>query len=250
MVLSHLDIKSLTRALRVSKYWHETILGAIELRQNLFLAPKDDAEEFLRWKPVGLENVPFVVRNPTPDSRPIIKTHPVLAPDPRARTCLDMYQGHRSLKTVSPSTLLTQPPVTEVKLEQELLTGRPGHALRAVVKREQGVTFGDAVEEIEALRARGKAGESVAAADGFGGFLFVLRSDIEDVPGLEEDRDDNFLGAPNQAGYTAQQDWHYTRIEASGLVAEASQWVLAARERLEEEFQGSESSSSDVEESD
>jgi hypothetical protein len=195
MVLSHLDIRSLTRALSVLKYWQETILGAIELRQNLFLAPKADVEEFLEWEFEELEWVPLIVHESTLDNRPIIKLHPVLAPDPRACTCLDMYQRHRLLKTVSPSMLLTQPAVTEVKLEQELHAMRPGHALRAVMKREGGVIFGDVVKEIEALRARGKAGESVAVADGFGGFLFIPCSNIDDVSDLDEDEDDDLFGA-------------------------------------------------------
>jgi hypothetical protein len=40
MVLSHLPIKDLTRALSVSKRWQQVILGTVELRQTLFLAPK------------------------------------------------------------------------------------------------------------------------------------------------------------------------------------------------------------------
>ena len=55
MVLSHLETRDLTHALSVSKYWHQTILGTVELRRNLFLAPKEKADEFLQWKRVCLE---------------------------------------------------------------------------------------------------------------------------------------------------------------------------------------------------
>lgn len=50
MVLSHLEIRDLASALCVSKYWYQTILGAIELQRTLFLAPKDSADEYLELR--------------------------------------------------------------------------------------------------------------------------------------------------------------------------------------------------------
>jgi hypothetical protein len=211
MMLSHLEIKDLTRAVSVSKHWQQTILGTLELRHNLFLAPKDKPDEFIQWKRVGLEMQPFIVHEPTSTSKPIVKVHPLLFPEPALRSCLDTTQNHNSLKTVSPSTLLTQPPVTEVTIKQQAFipTYHPVLQHNFVVKRQRGVTFGDVVEEMRARQAR----EPVSASgDPFG----IRRFDIVKI----------------------DYDWRYTRIEASGVVAETSKWVVIARENMEPERQG------------
>jgi hypothetical protein len=211
MVLSHLEIRDLTRALSVSKYWHDTILGTLELRHNLFLTPMK-ANEFIQWKPVGLESLPFIVHEPTSTSKPIVKVHPLLFPDPTLRSYLDIFQNHNSLQTVSPSTLLTQPPVTQVTLKQQASIPAFHPVLRHefVVRREQGVTFGDVVEE---MRARHASEPVSVSGDPFG----VRRFDIVRI----------------------DYDRRFTGIEAFGVVAETSKWIRTARERLEQERQSS-----------
>lgn len=211
MVLSYLEIKDLTRALSVSKHWHQTILGTLELRHNLFLAPMK-ANEFIQWKPVGLESLPFIVHEPSSTSKPIVKVHPLLFPDPALRACVDITKNHNSLRTVSPSTLLTQPPVTEVKIVQQAFIPKYHPALKHnfVVKREQGVTFGDVVEE---MRARHASEPVSVSGDPFG----VRRFDIVRI----------------------DYDRRFTGIEAFGVVAETSKWIRTARERLEQERQSS-----------
>lgn len=82
------------------------------------------------------------------------------------------------------------------------------------MKREEGVTFGDVAEEVRSRHAResfsgcGDAGES--------------------------------LGREANEASEVQPERRCTRIEASGVVAEASKWVRAARERLKLERQSSE----------
>lgn len=212
MVLSQLEIKGLTRALSVSKYWRQTILGTIELRRDLFLAPKEKADEFLQWKQAWLEWEPFIVHEPTSSSKPIVKVHPILSPKPATRTNLDTFQPHPWLRMVSPSTFLTQPPVTEVKIEQKAfsIAYTDSHTHKFVLKRAQGVTFGDVVQEMGARHAREPSSEGVPDEENFG---------------------------PNDK---IQDEQRCTRIEAYGVVADASNWVRVARERLEQERQGSE----------
>jgi len=210
MVLSHLETKDLTHALSVSKNWHQTILDTIELRRNLFLAPKEKANEFLQWKRIDLEWKPFIVHEFITGSKLIVKVHPALLPDRVLRTCLDTIQSNASLQLVSPSTLLTQPPVTEFTIVQQVFSPAfgPEHKHKFVLKRERGVTFGDVVEEMRARQAREPAGESVAAEESLGdGSLVTVKVPL---------------------------DQRNIRIEASGVVAEASELVRVAREGLEQ----------------
>ena len=134
----------------------------------------------------------------------------MLLPDRVLRTCLDTNQSNASLQLVSPSTLLTQPPVTEVNIVQQVFSPAfsPEHKHKFVLKREQGVTFGDVVEEMRARQAREPAGESVAAEESLGdGSLVTVKVPL---------------------------DQRNIRIEASGVVAEASELVRVAREGLEQ----------------
>lgn len=215
MVLAQLEIRDLTRALSVSKYWQHIIPSTVELRRNLFLAPKEKADEALEWKRPRLEWERFIVHESTSSSKSIVKVHPVLAPDLSTRTSLHIKQPHVWLQMVSPSTLLTQPPVTEVKIEQQAFSipCTDAHTHKSVLKRLEGVTFGDVVEEMRARQARESSNLRVAAEDPF------LRND---------------------ENYKIPLDKRYTRIEAYGVVAEASKWVRIARERLEQERQSSE----------
>lgn len=214
MVLSQLELRDLTRALSVSKYWHQTILGTIELRQNLFLAPKEKADELLQWKQESLEWEPFIIYEPTSNSKPILKVHPVLLANPTTRTCLDTLRLHGWFQTVSPSTLLTQPPVTGVKIEQHAfeIPHKDAHTHKFVLERLEGVTFGDVVEGMRVRQARESSVERAAAEDPF---------------------------ASDEENPKIQLDKRYTRIEASRVVAEASNRVRTAGERMEQEHHGS-----------
>ena len=207
MVLSQLEIRDLTRSISVSKGWQQIILGTTELRQNLFLTPKENPDEFLQWKQDGLEWEPFIVYEPTSTSKPILKVHPLLVADPTKRTRLDALQPHSWLQMVSPSTLLTQPPVTEVRIEQQAfsIAYTDAHRHLFTLGRGKGVTFGNVVEHMGVRQARESSVERFAAEDPF------VRD--EENPQIQLDK-------------------RYTRIEASGVVAEASNWVRAARDRL------------------
>jgi hypothetical protein len=215
MVLAQLEIRDLTRALSVSKYWQHIILSTIELRRNLFLAPKEKSDEALEWKQPRLEWEPFIVHESTSSSKSIVKAHPVLVPDLSLRTSLNIKQPHASLQMVSPSTLLTQPPVTEVIIEQHAFSipCTDARTHKFVLKRPEGVTFGDVVEEMRVRQARESSSVRIAAEDPF------VRNDENDKIPLGE---------------------RYTRIEACGAIAEASKWVRIARERLAQERQSPE----------
>jgi hypothetical protein len=119
-----------------------------------------------------------------------------------------MFQRRGLLKTVSPSTLLAEPPVTEVRIEPSVSEPfKYARTHKFSVKREVGVTFGDVVEEMRIWYAREPSNER--------------------VDGEESSR------RRSAKASKVQHDRFYTRIEASGVVAEASKWVQAARERVE-----------------
>jgi len=220
MILSQLGLEDLTRTLSVSKSWQHTILGAIELRRNLFLAPKEP-HEFLRWEQGEPEWEPRIDRDIISGGRPIVQVHPVLQPDLRARTCLYMRQHYDLLKTVSPSTFLTQPPVTEVLIDQKISNAHFERTLKLDLRCEVGVTFGEVIEELEVLYERETSG----------GRTGRYRSS-------STDRD--FRTAPICGGSRLPFDRHDTKIEAAGVIAEGSDCVRAAREVLEQKRQSSE----------
>lgn len=155
---------------------------------------------------------PFLVHEPTSDTKLIVEAHPMLVPQPDTCASLVANQNHGWLLMVSPSTLLTQSPLTEVGVEQKWFSQAYRHAgtHRFVLKREGGVTFGDVVEEMRAQCAE------------------ELAVDTE-----------KSLGRRSPKADKSQPDPRCTRIEAWGVVAETSNCVRAARGRLEQERQSS-----------
>jgi hypothetical protein len=150
MILSHLTIKDLTRALSVSKRWQQVILGTVELRQTLFLTPKHSVKEYLDYEqetdPEG-RAVDTITRESSESSRSclIVETHPVLKVAQSQTTHLSTHQPYAKLKTAPPSTFLTQPPIARFVICHR--------KIRYDVEREAGVTFGDVVSEFEKLHA-------------------------------------------------------------------------------------------------
>jgi hypothetical protein len=149
MILSHLPIRDLSRALGVSKRWQQLILGTVELRQNLFLTPKHSAKEYLDYtegtaKGRGRD---IITReyNKAHRSCLIIETHPAMKVQQGRYPNLSLDQPYATLKKAPPSAFLTQPPLTEVDICHR--------KKRYTVERESGVTFGDVVAKFEELHA-------------------------------------------------------------------------------------------------
>lgn len=147
MVLSHLPIRDLTRCLSVSKQWNTTILDSMELRRTLFLEPapvKEHLEHKLWYKvkplrrPERCRTVPVIIYEPSERSKIVVEPHPVIASacDLESRICQDIRGVTlEQLKTVSPSTLLFQPPLENVSVHYGLvkIPGPPGITFGAIV---------------------------------------------------------------------------------------------------------------------
>lgn len=105
--------------------------------------------------------------------------------------------------------------MTGVKIEQHAFESphKDARTHKFVLERLEGVTFGHVVEDMRVRQARESSVERAAA-------------------------EDNFVS--DEENPKIQLDKRYTRIEASGVVAEASDWVRTARERMEQEHHGSE----------
>lgn len=152
-------MRQLSRALSVSKQFNRTILDSAELRRLIFL-DSNQASEFLamvkgadercykvkdEWQPVILRE-PIVAhetsRRPT---RKIVQPHPILLRDYRPRLIIDVsLRNFNTVKTVPPSALLTQPPLTEVTIEHW------GHTTK--IRARGGVTFGAVLTAVEEIR--------------------------------------------------------------------------------------------------
>jgi hypothetical protein len=159
MVLSHLPIRDLTRSLSVSKQWNSTILGSMDLRRTLFLEPAP-AQEHLEYRlryevntsryPEKCRKPPVIIYEPSEDSKIVIEPHPVIASacDLESRAHQDIRSlSLKELKTVSPSTLLFQPPLKEISVCYGPVSV-PGSA---------GATFGAIVEGFGKARVLAEA---------------------------------------------------------------------------------------------
>lgn len=135
MVLSPLQIRDLTHALSVSKYWQQTILGAIELRQTLLLEPVWAVEECLQYIS-GMDS-----RLGYQHPMPIFELHPILVTDKYPRHTIRTGQSYGSLHTVHRSTLLSRPPLVDVAI-----TNGPH---KFGLYRKEGLTFGGVIHALE-----------------------------------------------------------------------------------------------------
>lgn len=197
MILSHLSSKSLTRALTVSKYWRQVILGPVELRRSLFLEPSSD-KTFLQLTNTQLWNFTItslrLSRTPSQSSRIVVKAHPVLMlmkPIQSMSSRGPVRQDSNSSTThaiskdamqrMPSSTLLFQPSSLSVKVSYL------GHSF--VLEAQGGLTFGALAEGLQDLcsrclpctpanlihaQARGLRIESLSRYDG----VSCLKSDI------------------------------------------------------------------------
>ena len=123
MILSPLPKKQLSRALRVSKQFNQSVLDSPEFRRKLFLEPKKE-REFLKmmqgadqrcykeqndWQPV-------IVRE-TSQRCPceIVEPHTLLLKGYRTRARNDVdLRNFNMVSTVPASAFLTQPPLNEI----------------------------------------------------------------------------------------------------------------------------------------
>jgi len=151
------SIESLVRALTVSKYCRQVILGSVELRRILFLDPSP-ATEFLEWDDTQTLSVPKITSSPSQNSRMIVKAHPSLRL--QRDMCITLYlhcYGSRSsssnyslslitMQTIPPSTLLFQPSPAKVKISYS------GHSF--TLQQKGGLTFGAMAEGWRELRRR------------------------------------------------------------------------------------------------
>lgn len=151
-ICSHLPMKTLTRARRVSKSWKDVIHGSIKLRRTLFLQ-SEEPEYHFEWLKNGPYHykgertmwLPTLPTKANKNSQLVVKPHPILKPDSGYSTYLRFEELHVSwLKVSTPDAFVTQPPVPKVKI-------RHGYRGYSVV-REKGVTFGAVREQLEMLR--------------------------------------------------------------------------------------------------
>jgi hypothetical protein len=149
MILSHLPIRDLSRALCVSKRWQQVISGTAQLRETPFLTPKHTVKkeylELIRNALPDGRGKDVILHGPSPRSFLIVDLHPALAVEHCWTTHLAIYQEYSTLKKAPPSTFLTQPPIARFVICHR--------KMRYDVDRESGVTFGDVVKEFEKLHA-------------------------------------------------------------------------------------------------
>lgn len=187
MVLSHLPIRDLTRSLSVSKQWNSTILGSMELRRTLFLEPAPVKEhlEYQLWYTIEPRRrpdrrsmaLPVIVYEPSEHSKVVVEPHPVIASACNLES--RSYQEVRELslerlKTVSPSTLLFQPPPKRVSVHYGLAR-LPGPA---------EVTSGAIVEGYEKARELAEKMVSLSLAPDFEHEYRELLDGTEDSIGM------------------------------------------------------------------
>lgn len=153
MILSHLSTRDLTRALTVSKHWHNVILDpkSRDLRRILFLEPAE-ATEYLdvrnyfypRHYKGKRDGYPAIVHEPSDGSKLIVEVHPVLLPHCGRYNTTRIYMRHvhlGDLRSVPPSTYLSQPPLEQINLNSSTGT-------LSTVQAAGGVTFGALLEDL------------------------------------------------------------------------------------------------------
>lgn len=153
MILSHLSTRGLTRALAVSKHWRDVILDPKfrELRRILFLEPAG-ATEYLEYRRTfrrrcdkgRRDGYPAIVHEANDESKLIVEVHPILLPhfDRNNTACVFMqYMDRDHIRSVPPSTYLSQPPLEKILLYDSIRTTL---AIRVV----GGVTFGALLETL------------------------------------------------------------------------------------------------------
>lgn len=123
MILSPLPIRDLSRALSVSKRWNKTILDSEQHRRTLFLEP-EPVEKYLELKSWDNDSKfqLTIVYEPIDDDRSITncmiaEPHPGIALGCQFRSTNSQDVRGMSLerlKTVSPETLLFQPPLEDI----------------------------------------------------------------------------------------------------------------------------------------
>lgn len=182
LVLVQVPLKTLTRALSVSKHCRDVILGNQELRKKLFLEPAQATEWLSKetWilPPAGTSGT-FLCRRPVTvqgldqknrRSRIIVEVHPILevmsrfkVPRYKHTPCVLDYRDPRPdskpdlpciqtdglfcevVKKVPAQTLLFQPPVANVKMYH--------HDSMIPLSRREGVTFGMVAEQLKKMNA-------------------------------------------------------------------------------------------------
>lgn len=157
MVLSHLQIKDLTRALTVSKRWQKSILGSLVLRRILFLDP-NPRREYLgdRFVVEQRKWVATIHREPQRGRRLVVEPHPAILGfsnrnsrqnDSRAHT---HFLSCDHLQTVPASTFLCQPPVNEATIWCR--SSSMNHLFKSVLRCAGGLTFGSLLKHTKSLR--------------------------------------------------------------------------------------------------
>lgn len=155
LILAHLPIKALTCALHLSKHCNEVISDSIQLRRILFLEPENDLD-FVEWKQ-GLDQklymryygeqrlfLPAIVNKISERSQLIVRSHPIIKLDRLAKAWLQSRPTPLDdLRRVAPSTLLFQPPVTNVIVKIAY------SSRQFPLECTKGVTFGDVVDEVD-----------------------------------------------------------------------------------------------------
>lgn len=152
-ICSHLPMRTLTRARRVSRFWKEVIDGSVQLRRMLFLVPEEPEFRFCwvknerapprlsHWRPIILL-MPY-----PPRGKIVIKAHPILSMNRVPGTSFSASLDSRMLTWVPPDTFICQPPLQRVRM---LICGRIFRKHYFVC--DEGLTFGAILEGLKALR--------------------------------------------------------------------------------------------------
>jgi hypothetical protein len=205
-IMRDLTTRDLTRTLSVSKQWNGAIASSTELRRKLFLLPSREEKSYFQC---NYPDPDTIVSQPSDSSKLIVEPHPIIAPYRRRGwsecVAIDWMKCYK-LTMVPPATFLCQPPVEKVLIV---------HRRREVwIQREEGLTFGAVVENLEAMDEDYK----------------------HQNPRIREamsDEDKGILANDPNYGYSTLllvgHRCSYLTIDAMGVVSTASKEVEAAR---------------------
>lgn len=128
MICLYLPMKSLACDLRVSKRWQQTVLDSIQLRRQLFLAPTAPTT-YGEWR-MGVNPrwyfdlsvwQPVILSEPTPASKVVVQTHPILVA--HMEPCLERVATELIedlvFKSMHQDTLIVQPSVQKRHKKRE-----------------------------------------------------------------------------------------------------------------------------------